>query len=144
MFRPLSFIFLGLTILLTACHSGGSQASNRRRQAEEQARRFLSEARAHLQQRNFIKARQRIEEMRDSCRYALQAREEGIVLLDSVELLMAQQHLREIDEKWQAAQRQPSKADAERLHQQFDETCRQVKFYQRKLQHDKQQRRSHP
>lgn len=144
MFRPLSLAFFGATLLLAACQYKGSQASERRRQAEAQARSFLVEARAHLQQHDFARARQRIYAMRDSCRYALEAREEGIVLLDSVELLMAQHHLQGVDGRLLAAQERGAMAEAERLQRQFDEICRQVKFYQRKLQYDKQQRRSHP
>lgn len=144
MFRPLYLAFFGAVLLLAACQSKDSQVSERRRQAEEQARGFLVEARAHLQQHDFARARQRIYDMRDSCRYALEAREEGIVLLDSVELLTAQHHLQEVDGRLLAAQERGATAEAEQLQQQFDEICRQVKFYQRKLQYDKQQRRPHP
>lgn len=139
--RTPSFLLLLSLLLLSSCRSNSSKGSARRQQDEALARPYLDQARTALRAKEFAAAKEQIRLLRHHCRYALEAREEGIVLLDSIELLAAQHQLQRTDSLLQIAQEQtPQKAQ---LRQAFEEQCRQIKFYQRKLRHDQQQRRHH-
>ena len=65
-------------------------ASQHRMQDEQLAQTYLSRARVEMSEGNYDAARNAIEEMRDTCRLAFDAREKGILLLDSIELLNAE------------------------------------------------------
>ena len=56
---------------------------------EKQAETYLSNARSCLQQHKFEEATSWIEQMRKECSLAITAREQGIVLLDSIHLMEA-------------------------------------------------------
>lgn len=95
------------------------QASQHRMEDESRARNYLDRARAEMNAGNYDAARQAIKEMRDSCYLALEARENGILLLDSIELMHAQND--------------NSKSDKET----------RVEFYQKKLEYDLMAQKKH-
>lgn len=80
---------------------------------------MLLEARQQFEQGRYEEARKTIVLMRDTCRYALTAREKAILLLDSIELFQVRNDTiskdREIKEK----------------------------FYLKKLEHDRMQLKEH-
>lgn len=97
----------------------GSNMSQHRQRDEQRAERYIVQARAAMEREDFNTARQLVKEMRDSCYLALDARERGLLLLDSIEL--------------SAAMKDSTVPDYET----------RVKFYQKKLEYDIQNPRKH-
>lgn len=95
------------------------QASQHRMENERRAEAYLEEARQKMASGEYDAARNIIKEMRDTCYLALQARENAILLLDSLELMNAQ-------------------ADHSKSDQQ-----QRVEFYQKKLEFDLQAQKRH-
>lgn len=110
---------------LAACGGDGkdSHMSQRRQAHEAEGRLLLDEARQALARQRFDDARRSIRTLRDSFPLALSARAEGILLDDSISLGEARRQL---------SLTPPD--SAERL----SELALKVKFYTRKLEHDKQ------
>lgn len=134
-----SVLNLSFAILLLSCHSNSKSGSPKREEAEKRAQGYIAKARSLLYRHDYESARMHIRDMRKSCAYALNAREEGIILLDSIDLCEAQSHLHRIDSLMHnAPQHQRSIRQ-----QQLEKTILQVKFYLHKIQHDKQQRQQH-
>lgn len=88
------------------------EMSSHRMRDEQRANHYLEIARQEMSDSDFTAARATIEEMRDSCYLALDARERAILLLDSIELMAAR-----------ADNKNPDR-----------ET--RIKFYQKKLEYD--------
>lgn len=105
--------------------------SEKRTQMETEAALRLAVARRQLANDQCDSARLTIEQMRKDCYLALKAREDAIVLMDSVDLRQARAELSRIDSVLRANSDTIGKSD-------FEEACRKVEFYERKLQHDKQ------
>ena len=68
--------------------------------------------------------------MRKDCYLALDARGEGILLMDSIDLQQARVDLALTDSLLRVGCDTVEQAD-------FDEACRKVQFYERKIQHDR-------
>ncbi|MGM9621515.1 MAG: hypothetical protein ACI3X4_08700 [Bacteroidaceae bacterium] len=100
-------LMLGTT-MLTSCDSG----------EEEKAQQMLQEARAALRHRQYSEARDSIFSLRQKHPTAIDARRQGILLLDSIEL--------------QAASDSLAKAEGE----EWERLSVKKKFYERKLQED--------
>lgn len=96
---------------LALCSCGGVSP-------EEEGARMLSEARAALQAKDYNAARDTIMSLRKRFPTAIEARKQGILLLDSVELFAAEDSLAKADS-----------AEWERLDV-------KAKFFRRKLQED--------
>lgn len=95
------------------------EMSNHRMRDEQRANHYLEIARQEMNDSDFVAARATIEEMRDSCYLALDARERAILLLDSIELM--------------AARADKSNPDRET----------RIKFYQKKLEYDLEAPKQH-
>ena len=91
---------------------------------------MLNTARRQLAQSQCTQAKATIEQMRKDCYLALDARKAGILLMDSVDLQMARNELEQVDSLLRAKVDSISQTD-------FDEACRKVQFYERKIQFDK-------
>lgn len=91
-----------------------AKASKHRQRDEQRAAEYLVQARNRMQQGQYDAARDLIKQMRDTCYLAYDAREQGILLLDSIELLSAM---------------------ADTTAEDHDT---RVKFYQKKLEYDLQ------
>ncbi len=100
-------LMLGTT-MLTSCDSG----------EEEKAQQMLQEARTALRHRQYSEARDSIFSLRKKHPTAIDARRQGILLLDSIEL--------------QAASDSLNKAEGE----EWERLSVKKKFYERKLQED--------
>lgn len=128
LFLPL---FCLCAMSLTSCKKGDQssssqekpkdeiQASQHRLQDEQRAKGYLDRARAEMNAGNYDAAREAIKEMRDSCYLALEARENGILLLDSIDLMHAQTD--------------NSSSDKET----------RIEFYQKKLEYDIMAKKKH-
>ena len=119
--------------LLTACKDNkkGEAQSEKRTEMEERAQEYLANARKSLAQKNFVAARQSIEQMRKDCYLALSGRRQGILLMDSIDCADAQQQLVKLDS---LVRQNPNDAN---LATQFEEKCKEVDFYKKKIVHDR-------
>ncbi len=118
---------------LTACKDNkkGEAQSEKRMEMEQRAQGFLADARKSLAQKNFVAARQSIEQMRKDCYLALSGRRQGILLMDSIDCADAQQQLVKLDS---LVRQNPNDAG---LASQFEEKCKEVDFYKKKIVHDR-------
>ncbi len=120
---------------------------------EEHAGRMLGVARALMAEGNRAAARDSILSMREAFPTAFKARAAGIIVMDSIELLAAQDTLAMMDSALRAEQEILEKLEAERrrghnaefyrqradvfqLRQRLDELEAKVKFYVRKIEVD--------
>ena len=119
--------------LLTACKDNKKEEaqSEKRTEMEERAQVFLSDAHKSLAQNDFAAARQSIEQMRKDCYLALTRRRQGILLMDSIDCADAQQQLVKLDS---LVRQNPNDAN---LAAQFEEKCKEVDFYKKKIVHDR-------
>ena len=72
--------------------------------------------------------------MRKDCYLAIDARKEGLLLMDSIDLCLARQELATVDSLMCAGNKSVSQDN-------FDEACRKVQFYERKIHFDKKRQR---
>lgn len=130
-----AMLMLMLTII--ACSAGGGKKNNvntedrseARNKMETEAQARLSMARTKLAQMQCAEAKAIVIKMRKDCYLALSARKEGILLMDSIDIQQAKLELSKADSLMQK-QHSISTSDD------FDEACRKVQFYERKLQYD--------
>lgn len=130
-----AMLMLMLTII--ACSAGGETKNNAntedrseaRNKMETEAQARLSMARAKLAQMQCAEAKAIVIKMRKDCYLALSARKEGILLMDSIDIQQAKLELSKADS---LMQKQHSISTSDN----FDEACRKVQFYERKLQYD--------
>lgn len=130
-----AMLMLMLTII--ACSAGGGTKNNvntedrseARNKMETEAQARLSMARTKLAQMQCAEAKAIVIKMRKDCYLALSARKEGILLMDSIDIQQAKLKLSKADSLMQK-QHSISTSDD------FDEACRKVQFYERKLQYD--------
>lgn len=134
--------FLLCALIFTACQTSGSQQSQARQKDEANALILLTNARTALQQKRYDDARKHLRSLRKNCPLALNGRETGILLMDSIEIAFTADRLRIADSLVQDEIQRKGKANAQ-TQAHFDELCQQAKFYHRKLQHDIDQRKSH-
>lgn len=97
---------------------------------ETEAQRRLEVARQQVSEGAFNEAKQTVENMRKDCYLAIDARKEGVLLMDSIDLSLSRQELAHVDSLMCAGNKTVTQDD-------FDEACRKVQFYERKIQYDK-------
>lgn len=112
--------------MLTACNAPEDKS-------EELGQAYLQKARVALRDKNFNSAKQFIKEMRDSVPLAIEARKSGILLMDSIELHIAQEELNVLNQ--QLLKQGENAPDSVRFK--FEQTCQKIKFYIRKIAHDR-------
>ncbi len=95
----------------------------------------LSDARVALSINDFRKAKSCIDRLRKEYPLALNAREEGILLLDSIDLAEARIQLKESER--QANRPNLSNIERDTLGINLDRAQQKVKFFLKKLEHDK-------
>lgn len=128
---------LMLMSTIIACSAGGRTKNNvntedrseARNKMETEAQARLSMARAKLAQMQCAEAKAIVIKMRKDCYLALSARKEGILLMDSIDIQQAKLELSKADSLMQRQHSGSTSND-------FDEACRKVQFYERKLQYD--------
>ncbi|MGM9687837.1 MAG: hypothetical protein ACI3YD_02190 [Alloprevotella sp.] len=135
--RALSLLTVPGLIALIACHNKSNgqsdsldNCSEARARMEQEAVGRLQTARRQLAAHQYAAARQTVNKMRKDCYLALNAREKAILLMDSIDWMAAQDELANIDSLMRCQPDSVGQAD-------FDEACRKVQFYERKLQHDR-------
>ncbi len=99
----------------------------------------ISQARQLLSEGNYDKARVMIDTLRANYPLAFNAREEGILLLDSIEIANAQKDLQNAVSGLAAAQN----GFTDSLQFSKEEAEQKIKFYTKKLSHDKANFKKH-
>lgn len=127
-------------LCLAGCQKVNKKAgwSKARTEMEAQAQVCLKDARAALERADYTTARAKVEEIRSQYNLALNAREEAILFMDSVDMRQATQELQRVN---QLIHTQPENQDS--LKAAADELSQKIKFYLRKLEHDKKNRQEH-
>ena len=113
--------------------------SEERQEMEAQGQNCLKAAREALDNNDFGAARENVEKMRDEFPLALNAREEGIILMDSINLMEAENQIKAIDKLI----KEGKSKNIDCLKIEFDDLFQKTKFYKRKLEHDKKNRKTH-
>lgn len=133
-------LILSAALVFTSCSLFGGKKdeasdsySEHRQQMESEAQGRLALARTQLCQGDYAESRATIEKMRKDCYLALDARRQGILLMDSIDLADARALLARVDSGMHAGVDSIGRGD-------FEEACRKVEFYERKLKHDAAQR----
>lgn len=101
--------------------------SDERKVMESRAQVQLQQARTWLAKGDFNQAKKEIETMRKKNYLAIDARKQGILLMDSISLMEARAELNHTDSLQRCG-----KVSANEL----EEACQKVQFYERKLQFD--------
>ena len=101
---------------------------------EVQGQLWLSKARMALSNSDFVAARSCIDSLRSRCAEALNAREHGILLLDSIEL--AEAHRQLADAQKAAAQQGLDIYARDSADTHLDRMVTKVRFFEKKLEHD--------
>lgn len=136
--NPLTLIpSLFFAVALCSCGGGKGEPVD----VEQQGQLWLSRARQALADSDFVEARAAIDSLRTLCAEAFDAREQGILLLDSIELAQARRELLAAE----AAATRPNldiyARDSADVN--LDRARTKVRFYERKLLHDQQNAPNH-
>ena len=115
-----------ILLLLVGCKDARQEARDTQ---AAQGSVLLSEARSLCQTGRYDAARDTIQSLRRTCPLAIEARKQAILLMDSVEMLAAQDRLATLPERMDTALAGYA-AEYERL-------SLKAQFFQRKLEHDK-------
>ncbi len=99
----------------------------------------ISQARQFLSTGNYDKARTMIDTLRNNYPLAFNAREEGILLLDSIEIASAQKDLQNVIGELATAK----VGFTDSLQFAKEEAEQKIKFYTKKLNHDKANFKKH-
>ena len=123
-----------LAVTLASCGSEKAHPewSDARCAMEERGQTWLARSRQALAEGRFDDARQAIDSLRRTCDLAFDARHEGILLMDSIDIRLAQAELAHIDSLLRLG------VDSVNENH-FNEACGKIQFYERKLQHDLKQ-----
>ncbi len=122
-------------LVLCACSEKDKKTdwSEKRQLMETRAQEMLSGARQALIRQDFEKAKNTIEAMRTQCNLALEARQQGILLMDSIYLQEAVNKMMQADSLMKT-----QTVDSLILVPRLEEFGEKIKFYRRKQEHDKQ------
>ncbi len=135
---PLLLLFL----LCFGCQEKTSKISVHRQNDEIAGAQALDNARRRLNARDYEGARRIIRTMRHTHPLALTARENGILLMDSIDLVAAREAILQA-ERSASADTAAHPAQRGGNNRQRMELYRRLRFFERKLQHDFRQRKSH-
>jgi len=108
---------------------------NSKTNIEEQASLYLSRSKTDLKNNNFDKAKDEIVKMRQTYPKAFNARENAIILMDSINYCEAKFELRRCDSLLKLKPKSVSKKYT--LKEQYDDANQKMKFFFRKINYDK-------
>ena len=108
---------------------------------EQQGQRWLALARASLRDADYSLARVYIDSLRARCAMALNAREDAIILLDSIDLAEAREQLGEAE--YMAKQTGLDYIARDSFDTRLDRARAKVHFFEEKIQYDKQHKARH-
>ena len=133
--KNLIYMTLVLLVVLFSCQSKDKNEgySKIRQEQEPLGAQCLDKARTYLASQDFDAAIKEVLSVSKLYPHAISAREQGILLLDSIQLLQSKKEL----ETFVADHPNDSVTDA-RYSSQFEDLCNKVTFYTKKLEHDRQ------
>ena len=114
----------------------------KKQDVDQQAASCLRDSRMALSAGDYVKAKSYIDTLRLKYPTALNAREEGILLLDSINIKESKKELEEMEKKISGIEN-PTPVQKDTLDFYYDEAKEKVRFFERKLQHDLQNKESH-
>lgn len=129
-------IMLGAT-LISSC----SKSQPTDEEIEQAGHQWLLRARASLADADYDLARIYIDSLRERCPMALNAREDGILLLDSIELAQAVEQLQQAE--FFARQSDLDYIARDSADTNLDRAMAKVKFFQKKIGHDLANKKQH-
>ena len=129
-----SIVLLLCAAVFAACGGGDNP--------EEQAGRYLNMSRASFQAGKYVEAKAYIDSLRAKYPRALNAREAAIILLDSINIAQSKAELCQMEEDMSKIVN-PDKIAKDTLDFYHDEAVEKVRFFERKLQHDIQNKKTH-
>lgn len=126
-------LIVGSVALAVACNS--------KPDVEAQGQEYLKRARISLQNGAMKEAKALIDSLRMRCPMALNAREDGILLLDSINLLESRRELDSLERYLETATLTRIGKDTMDFKQ--DELRQKVRFFETKIRHDLQKKTKH-
>ncbi len=120
-------------LILSALFCWSSLSCSDSNSVEKEGEAYLQRAREALHNKDYAQARAEIMALRNDHPKAFNAREAGILLLDSVDLIQAQDDLRYYDS---IITRKSELARTIDVKAKYEEATQKVRFFSRKLQHD--------
>ena len=128
-----------LSFCFCSCNEDKKNDYSAKRELEEkEGQKCLEAARDALNKKSYKTARESVEKMRKDYPLALNAREEGILLLDSINLFEAENEIKKIN-----VLLRDKTGNSDSLQIEFDDLFQKSKFYKRKLEHDRKERKTH-
>jgi len=134
--RYFSFILFLSFFLLYSCKPS-NRWSSVSQSDEAQGQTLLNKSRAQLTAKKYDEAEKMIEKLRKNYPLALTAREEAILLLDSIHLARSSSELMLMDVESKKV------ANVDSLRRELEDVVMQKKFYMRKLEYDKTRTKRH-
>lgn len=122
----------GILLAATACTTSDD--------TEKMGQLYLAQARDYLGFERFAEARAAIDSLRANYPRAFNAREEGILLLDSIDLQEARKNL---EEAQKSLALNPSGAEKDSIEFDKEEAEQKITFFTKKLAHDKANFKKH-
>ncbi len=110
--------------------------------SQEGAYALLQESRMALEKGDYVAAKACIDSMRAKFPTALNAREDGIILLDSINIAESKVELQVMEDEIQKIVN-PDRFVKDSIDIAHDEAIQKVKFFERKLQHDIKNKAKH-
>ena len=133
----LHLCIISLSAVIASCNGKENASAT----PEQQGQLWLAKARAALRGSDFAEARAAIDSLRHLCAEALNAREEGILLLDSIDLAEARSQLAEAERL--AARQDLDIYARDSADTRLDRAATKVRFYEKKLTNDIAHRQRH-
>lgn len=112
--------------------------SEARTEMEAKGQEFLARARKEYAAGNYDEAQRIVENMSKTCNLAFNAREEGILLTDSIYIAKSSTRMDEIEK---IVTESPD--SLQRLQPEMEDLSQEIKFYHRKLDFDKKNKKQH-
>ena len=130
-----TYLSVLLLVLTAACSSGGKNEhySKLRQKQEPLGEQCLEKARAYLNNAEYDAAIKEVQSVSRLYPHAISAREQGILLLDSIQLAQSRTELEAY-----VADHPNDSLGQKGIDTHFEDLCNKVKFYQKKLEHDRQ------
>lgn len=136
-FPRICFLSALAACIFSACGNSEPTAE----EIEQKGQEWLRKARVSLADADFGLARIYIDSLRERCPLALNAREEGIILLDSIDMIEAIEELHQAE--FMANQQGLDYIARDSVDTNLDRAMMKVKFFQKKIRHDVANKKQH-
>ena len=132
-FFRILILTVGVVALCVVCQS--------RPDVEAEGQKYLKRARIFLQRGAMDEAKALVDSLRVHCPMAFNAREDGIILIDSINLIESRQELDSLEHFLNTAEL--TRIGKDTIDFKHDELRQKVRFFEKKIQHDQQNKIKH-